>query len=721
MSKKNPPLFPKEISWLSFNERVLQEAGNPEVPEIQRLRYLGIFSNNLDEFYRVRVADVSRLAAFTTLQEKEQYRELLFDIQERSKELQAKFNRIYRDVLLDLQKRKIFIITDQQFDDRQKAVAEEIFYRQVLPELDPVILDSAKNFPAIVDGKIYIGMKLYDRDNNVRYGVVEIPSDRLDRFVEIPPMQGRSSKNVRVFTVLEDIILNSLHAVFRGVIEVEKAEGYVFKLTRDAELELGEGINQSLIDKVAQSIKRRQSGEPERFVYDSSMPQDLLELLVRRLNLSKYDSLMPGGRYHNAKDFISFPSVGPAYLDLKPLPPVPLPELQNFKGNLFDVIQAQDLLLYYPYHSFNTVIDLLKTAAIDPAVKSIKICLYRAAKNSRIVDALLSAKRNNKDVTAVVELQARFDEAANIGWANQLTDGGVDVIFGVPGLKVHSKLIHISRIEKGRERSYAHIGTGNFNEKTANIYTDFSLLTYNQDMAEDVLKVFDFISYTYRRHSYNHLMVSPHSNRPGLTRLIRAEIHNANHGLPAAIFLKCNNLVDKKLIDLLYEASRAGVRIRIICRGMMSLRTDVPGASDNIEAISIVDRFLEHPRVYVFHNNGAPKYFISSADLMTRNLDFRVEVTAPILDPRLQQQIQDVLDIQWCDNVKARDLDGEQSNRYHQNELKAHIRSQEVIHRYFKEDRFPASVRQARKRWDKALTKAAELRAKAIDAAKKPS
>ncbi|MBR9909589.1 MAG: polyphosphate kinase 1 [Gammaproteobacteria bacterium] len=718
MSRKNTPSFPKEISWLSFNERVMQEAGNPRVPEIQRLRYLGIFSNNLDEFYRVRVADVSRLAAFSAApDEKEKYRELLLEIQTRSRELQAKFDQTYLDVLRALHKRKIYIITDRQFDERQRKVASEIFSQQILPELDPVLLDSAKNFPDVADGKIYLAIKMYDKDNNVRYGLVEVPSGRLDRFVEIPPKQGKSTKHAKVFTVLEDVILNSLPDVFRGVIEVERAEGYVFKVTRDAELELGEGINQSLIDKVAQSVKKRQSGEPERFLYDSEMPQDMLDLLSKRLNLSKYDSLMPGGRYHNAKDFMSFPSIGPAYLDVKPLPPLPLPELSSFRGNLFDIIREQDLLLYYPYHSFNTVIDLLKTAAIDPAVQSIKICLYRAAKNSRIVDALLSAKRNNKKVTAVVELQARFDEAANIGWANQLTDGGVDVIFGVPGLKVHCKLIHITRIEKGRPKHYCHIGTGNFNEKTAGVYTDFSLLTYNQDVGEDVYKTFDFISYTYRRHSYNYLMVSPLSNRPGLTRLIRAEIHNANHGLPAEVFIKCNNLVDKKLIDLLYDASRAGVKVRIICRGMMSLVPGIKGVSDNIEAISIVDRFLEHPRVYSFYNNGEPKIYLSSADLMTRNLDFRVEVTAPVLDPKLKQRVKDVLDIQWCDNVKARTLDAEQTNQYRKFKVNAKVRSQETIYNYFQDGKLPASIKQARKRWEKQLVADAQKRRQALDTA----
>ena len=703
------PMLAKELSWLSFNERVLQEAGNPQVPEIQRLRYLGIFSNNLDEYFRVRVADVSRIAAFAeSSEEKEEAKDLLFQIQDNTRRLQSQFDKIYMNVLKALHKRRIYIITDQQFDKKQGEKAAQIFDQNILPELDPVLLGAGTPFPEIEDGMIYLAIKMHLNDGEVRYGVVEIPTDRLSRFVEIPQRSG--CKGTRVFTVLEDIILHNLAKVFRGVIDVASAEGYVFKLTRDAELELGEGINQSLIDKVSQSLKKRQAGEPERFLYDSKMPKDLLDLLSKRLKFTKYDSMMPGGRYHNAKDFISFPSIGPAYLDLKTLPILPVPELQCTEGSLFDILRQKDILLYYPYHSFNTVINLLKTAAIDPAVKTIKICLYRAAKNSRIVDALLSARRNNKDVTVVVELQARFDEAANIDWAQQLTAGGVNVIFGVPGLKVHSKLLQIGRQEKGGIKYYTHIGTGNFNEKTAGIYTDFSLLTYNQEVGEDVRKTFDFIVYTYRRHRYDHILVSPLSNRIGLSRMITNETANAKAGLPAEIFFKCNNLVDQPVIKLLYQASQAGVRIRIICRGMMSLIPGVKGLSENIEAISIVDRYLEHPRVYVFHNRGQPKYYISSADLMTRNLDFRVEVTAPILDAEQQQRIQDVLDIQWCDNVKARLLDAKQSNKYREIKMNGNIRSQEVIHRYFAEGQLPTAVKQVRKRWAKLLEKEARQR-----------
>ncbi|MCH2158773.1 MAG: polyphosphate kinase 1 [Oleiphilaceae bacterium] len=702
------PLYPKELSWLAFNERVLQEAANAAVPELQRLRYLGIFSNNMDEFFRVRVADVSRLAAFSKGGEDKQfYRDRLTDIQTRTRELQQQFEVTYKSVLKALNRRHIYIITYEQFNKKQGKEARRIFFEQVLPELDPVILKKDLPFPKIEDGMLYLIVKTVDQEDTVRYGVVEVPSDRLSRFVQLPPQPGRKTK---VFAVLEDIILYNLPDVFRGVIDIKYAEAYVFKLTRDAELELDETINQSLVDRMAKSVKKRSSGEPERLVYEESMPEDMLSLLTKRIGLGRYDSLMPGGRYHNSKDFIGFPSVGPNYIDAKPMDTVTHLALADFKGNLFDLIRQKDVLLYYPYHSFDTVIDLLKTAAIDPAVTEIKICLYRAAEHSRIVDALLSARRNLKNVTVVVELQARFDEANNIAWANQLTDGGVNVIFGVPGLKVHTKLIAITRKEDGKPRIYTHIGSGNFNEKTAKIYTDFSLLTRNKEIGKDVANVFDFINYTYRRHAYKHLMVSPLTQRSGLVGLIENEISNAKLGKPAEIIIKCNNLTDKRIIAQLYEASKVGVSVRIICRGMTSIVPGIKGVSENIEAISIVDKYLEHPRVYVFHNDGDPKYFISSADMMNRNIDYRVEVSVPVCDEDAKQQLQDVLDIQWCDNVKARVLDAKQSNTYRQFKVNGLVRSQEMIHQYLSDGVLPTRIKHARERLRRDLIKKAKER-----------
>lgn len=690
------PVIAKELSWLSFNERVLQEASDPNVPVIQRLRYLGIFSNNLDEFFRVRVADVSRLAAFSTKAgDKDHYNQLLADIQARALQLQNKFDQIYLEVLAALRKRKIYLINEQQLDKQQAAYVDDFFQAQVLPELDPILLHSPQSFPSLVDGLLYLAVKIKSSEQTV-YGIVEVPTDRLSRFVQIPQRKGKKGK---VFIVLDNIIRHCLPKVFRGVIDIDSAEAYAFKLTMDAELELGDGINQSLINKVATSLKKRQNNENlERFVYDSMMPRDLLDMLNRRLNLDKYDSLMPGGRYHNSKDFMDFPRVGPSYLEFTPLDSIPPADVLPSDKNIFHSIRERDVLLYYPYNPFDTIIDLLKTAAIDPAVKTISISLYRVAGNSRVVDALLSARNNQKEVTAIVELQARFDEAANITWAEQLKDGGVNVIFGIPGLKVHSKLISITRQEASALRYYTHVGTGNFNEKTSAVYTDFSLLTYDQKIGQEAEKVFDFIAFTYRRHRYENLLVSPLTNRNTLTGLIQNEIDNANAGRVAAITIKCNNLVDPKIIDFLYQASQCGVKIRIICRGMNSLIAGVPGLSDNIEVISIVDRYLEHARVFIFANGGEMRCFISSADLMTRNLDYRVEVTVPINDLNLQKRILDIIDIQWCDNVKARVLDHSLSNEIQVTPAKGKVRSQHLIHQYLSSGKLPKAVTQMRTR-----------------------
>ncbi|GAB1265942.1 polyphosphate kinase 1 [Aurantivibrio infirmus] len=709
MSKDNE-FIAKELSWLSFNERVLQEASDKNVPVIQRLRYLGIFSNNLDEFFRVRVADVSRLAAFSAKSGlKEKYNQLLLDIQARALQLQNKFDRVYLNVLADLRKKRIYLVNEEQLDQHQAAYVEQLFDTQVLPELDPILLHSPQSFPPLVDGLIYLAVKICSGDQ-VSYGIVEVPTDRIHRFNRIPSRKGKKGK---VFIVLDNIIRHCLPKVFRGVIDIDSVEAYTFKLTMDAELELGDGINQSLVNRLATSLKKRQNSDNlERFIYDSMMPQDLLDLLTRRLNLDKYDSLMPGGRYHNAKDFIDFPNDGPAYLEFKPLSKVPSADLDDEDKNIFESIRNRDVLLYYPYNAFDSVIELLKTAAIDPAVKKIQISLYRVASKSRVVDALLSARGNDKEVTAVVELQARFDEAANIDWATQLTEGGVNVIFGIPGLKVHSKLILITRQENNTLRYYTHIGTGNFNEKTSKVYTDFSLLTYDQKIGKDTDNVFDFISYTYRRHHYEQLLVSPLSNRLGVEKLITNEIDNAKAYKIATITIKCNNLVDPSIIELLYQASNHGVRVRVICRGMCSLVPGIPGMSENIEVISIVDRFLEHARVFIFHNDGKPKYFISSADLMTRNLDFRVEVTVPIKDQHLQARIQDIIDIQWCDNVKARSLDAKLSNDLRKIKMNGNVRSQEVIHEYFEKGKLPQAVQRARARWEKDLKSAIKRKSK---------
>ncbi len=675
----------RELSWLSFNARVLQEARDETVPIIQRLRYLGIFSNNLDEFFRVRVADVRRLIAVASSSNKQQSKELFAAIQKRLGELQNEFDKVYRAVLKGLQAKRIYMISEDQLDPGQAQFVQNYFTRTVLPELEPILLQESVAIPTLIDESIYLAVDIKSGDS-YHYAVVEVPTDRLDRFVEIPRKKGRGGK---VFIVLDNIIRACLPQVFRAAIQIDEASAYCFKFSRDAELEIDAGISQSLIDKMASSLKQRRRADAVRFVYDGTMPERLLDYLSARFGYGKYDSLVAGGRYHNSKDFMSFPNVGPKYLEFKPLPTIRIPRLDS-GTNIFDAIKERDVFLYYPYHPFDYVTDLLKTAALDPRVNSIKICLYRVASHSQVIDSLLNAVLNGKRVTAVVELAARFDEAANIGWAHRLTEGGIKVIFGIPGLKVHSKILLIERKEGNSTRYYSHIGTGNFNEKTAQLYTDFSLLSYDQNIGKDIYNVFDFLQYNYKRPSYRVLMVSPHTCRSGLLDLIEQEIFNARAGYRASMTLKCNNLVDKQMAMKLYEASEAGVEVRLIIRGMCSLLPRVKGLSENIQAISIVDRYLEHPRVYVFYNRGNPRYLIGSADLMTRNLDYRVEVLCPIFDEGAQKVIQDTLDQQWYDNVKARILDQNQTNKFVKSEKRvARIRSQETIHRYLQEGKLP--------------------------------
>jgi polyphosphate kinase len=677
--------MPREMSWLSFNARVLQEARDETVPIIQRLRYLGIFSSNLDEFFRVRVAEVRRLISVSSSSNKQQSKDLLVAIQRRLAELQGEFDKAYRAVLAGLQAKRIYMIREDQLDSGQESFVQDYFTQTVLPELEPILLKESQTSPVLTDESIYLAVDIKSGDS-YHYAVVEVPTDRLDRFVEIPRRRGRGGK---VFIVLDNIIRACLSQVFRGVLDIDEAKAYCFKFSRDAELEMDTGISQSLIDKMASSLKQRRKADAVRFVFDDTMPERLLDYLRARFGFGKYDNLVAGGRYHNSKDFISFPNVGPKYLEFKPLPTIRIPRLDSGK-NIFDAIREKDVFLYYPYHPFDYVTDLLKTAALDPRVSAIKICLYRVARHSQIIDALINAVLNGKRVTAVVELAARFDEAANIGWAHRLTEAGINVIFGIPGLKVHSKILLIERRERGATRYYSHIGTGNFNENTARRYTDFSLISYDQNVGKDVCNVFDFLQYNYKRPSYRVLMVSPHTCRSGLITLIDQEIANAHAGYRASMTLKCNNLVDKQMAMKLYEASEAGVEVKLIIRGMCSLLPGVKNISENIQGISIVDRYLEHPRAYVFYNRGNPKYLIGSADLMTRNLDFRVEVLCPIFDEDAQKIIQDTLDQQWHDNTKARILDQNQTNEKVKTQKRAaRIRSQESIHRYLVDGKLP--------------------------------
>ncbi|MBU6518304.1 polyphosphate kinase 1 [Pantoea sp. B270] len=671
----------KELSWLTFNERVLQEAADKSNPLIERMRFLGIYSNNLEEFYKVRFADLKRRILIgeeqgtpTTL------RHLLKKIQLRVQKSDQEFDALYNDLLLEMARNQIFLINERQLSPNQQEWLRYYFKHQLRQHVTPILINHDTDLIEFLkDDYTYLAVEII-RGEEIRYALLEIPSDKVPRFVNLPAESPRRRKPM---ILLDNILRYCLDEIFKGFFDYDALNAYSMKMTRDAEYDLVTEMESSLLELMSSSLKQRLTAEPVRFVYQRDMPDAMVEMLRHKLSISSYDSIVPGGRYHNFKDFIGFPNVGKANLENRPLPQIRHIGFDGFR-NGFDAIRNRDVLLYYPYHTFEHVLELLRQASFDPNVLAIKINIYRVAKNSRIMDAMIHAAYNGKKVTVVVELQARFDEEANIRWAKRLTEAGVHVIFSAPGLKIHAKLFLISRREGEEVVRYAHIGTGNFNEKTARIYTDYSLLTADARITNEVRRVFNFIENPYRPVTFEHLMVSPQNSRAMLYQLIDNEIANAQQGNPSGITLKINNLVDNGLVDRLYAASSAGVKINLLVRGMCSLIPDLPGISENIRISSIVDRYLEHDRVYIFESGGDKKVFLSSADWMTRNIDYRIEVAVSVLDPRLKQRILDIIAILLSDTVKARIVDKELSNRYVPRGNRKKVRSQLAIYDYIK-------------------------------------
>ncbi|CAJ1819804.1 polyphosphate kinase 1 [Aeromonas veronii] len=672
----------KELSWLSFNERVLQEAMDKTVPLIERVRFLGIFSSNQDEFFKVRVSDVKRRILINEVHGgDDEAKVLLRAIQQKVMALGEAFDNTYKELLIALARHNIFLVNENQLSDAIQKWLRVFFKEKVLRHIIPILLNKEVNpVKFLKDEYTYLAIEMKKNGQVIQYALVEVPTDDLPRFFQLPPEGTRRKKQI---IILDNVIRFCLDEIFKGFFDYDEIAAYAVKLTRDAEYDLSDQLDLSLVDKMSDGLKQRLTAMPVRFVYEREMPAAMISFLKLKLQISSYDAIMPGGRYHNFKDFIGFPNVGRDYLENPKLPALDCRDFDGFV-NAFDAITKQDILLYYPYHKFHHFTELVRQAAFDPVVSAIRINIYRVAKKSRIIHSLIDAANNGKKVTVVVELRARFDEAANIDWANILTDAGVKVVFGVPSLKIHSKLCLITRHENGEAVRYAHIGTGNFNEKTAKIYTDFSLLTRNPDITAEVEGVFEYIEYPYKRYKFNHLLVSPINSRRQLYRLIDNELSNAKAGQPSGIILKINNLVDKDLINRLYAAGQAGVPIQMIIRGMCALRPGVPGLSDNIKVISIIDRFLEHPRVMVFHNKGNPQLYISSADWMSRNIDGRIEVGTPIYDERLKQRIMDILELQLSDTCKARVIDADQQNEYVKRGNRRKIRSQVAIYDYLK-------------------------------------
>lgn len=685
----------RELSWLKFNARVLQEAADEKVPLLERLRFAGIFSNNLDEFFKVRYATVKRVA-MNESSDKElgvHAKELLEEITKEVIQLQDESLSIINTITEELEKEQIFIVNEKTLLPEHEAFVNTYFYDKVRPALFTIILNDLEKFPQLKDDVAYLAVKMTLKEDEkasgvqkffsskaykekIQYALIELPTT-LNRFIELPQVGDK-----HYIIMLDDVIRFCLHLIF-SIFNYESLSANMIKITRDAELDIDDDLSKSFVEKISSSVEDRRKGAPVRFVYDKTIDKDTLHFLIEKMGIVNTDSVIPGGRYHNRRDYMSFPSLGRTDLTYAPIHPLPVKGLTS-EESLLKKIAEKDYLQFTPYHTFSNIIWFLREAALDPKVKSVKITIYRLAKNSQVVNSLINAVKNGKKVTVQIELQARFDEESNIRYAEQLKAEGVKLIFGVRGLKVHSKICVIEREEGKGIKRYGFISTGNFNESTAKVYTDYTLFTANQDILKEVNKVFNFFETNYNIQKYKHLIVSPHYTKKILKQLIDEEIKNAKAGKEAYIKLKMNNITSYKMIDKLYEASRAGVKIQMIVRGICCLVPSIEGMSENIEVISIVDKFLEHPRLFIFGNNGNPKVYISSADWMTRNISFRVEVGCPIYDETIKQELIDTFEISWADNVKARVIDQAQDNHYRPHTLPAQ-RSQVALYEYYQQ------------------------------------
>ncbi len=684
----------RELSWLQFNARVLQEAADDTVPLLERLRFIGIFSNNLDEFFKVRYATIKRIDLAgkdgKNVLKGTTASDLLEKITRIVIKQQAESLKTIDIIKSKLERHNIFIINEDEVAPDQDAFIRKYFINKVSPALVTYILNDLEKFPHLKDSVAYLAVKLVLKEKIPKegriskilqhttkekiYALIEIPKNT-DRFVVLPEKDGK-----QFIIILDDLIRYCMRINF-SIFDYVSASAHMIKITRDAQLDFDNDLSKSFIQKISSSVKSRRDGEPVRFVYDKTIHKDTLNYLMEKMGVDNTDSIIPGGRYHNRRDYTDFPDLGNEALIYQPIQPLEIPGL-SLQGSLLDKIAKKDFLQYTPYHTFSYTVKFLRESAIDPRVKSIKITIYRLASISHIASSLINAAKNGKNVTVQIELQARFDEAANIRYAEQMQREGINLIFGVTGLKVHCKACVIEREEKGKLKRYGFISTGNFNESTAKIYTDYTLFTTNEAILKETNRVFKFFEINYKVNRYKHLLVSPHYTRSSLVKLIDKEIKNSIEGKPAGIKLKLNSLSDYDMINKLYEASRAGVKIDLIIRGICCLIPGIPEMSENIRAISVVDKFLEHPRLYIFQNGNDPKVYISSADWMTRNLDRRVEISCPIYDEDIKVELMETFDICWNDNVKARKLSEDQDNTYIRNNLEK-VRSQIATYDYY--------------------------------------
>ena len=668
----------RELSWLDFNARVLQEAEDPNVPLIERIRFIGIFSNNLDEFYKVRYATVKRIA-LSGKKQKKLYQglnaiDLLKEITKKTIELQDRSTYALNSIINKLKSENIHFVDEKTIPEKFICLINDFFTDKIQPQLEIVVLNKKSKFPNLTDTSSFLTVKIISKKQEQKYALIKIPT-KLDRFLVL------SEKNQKYVILIDDIIRFHLNEIFE-IFSPQSIKANMIKISRDAELDFAYDISKSYLEKISLSLKNRSSGEPVRFVYDNEIEKETLDFLLDKLKFDHdTDSIIPGGKYHNRRDYMSFPSMNKNNLSYKKFEPLDLKGFDLSK-NIFDTLKKRDYLLHTPFHKFTYILRLLSEASIDPSVTKISITIYRLSKLSSVANALINAAKNGKEVVVQIELQARFDEKANIKYAKLLEEQGVKLIFGIQNLKVHAKICVIERKSSDGLEKFGFISTGNFNESTAKIYTDFTLFTCDKKILNDISKVFKFFNANYKKFNFQHLKLSPFDTQSFFTKMLKREIKNAKKGLPAYVKIKLNSLTSYAMVEELYKASREGVKIKMIVRGICCL---LPENEKNIEVRSVVDRFLEHTRFFIFNNNGKNETYISSADWMTRNLDNRVEVTCPILDPNIKKEINDIFEIYWSDNVKSRTVNNEIPNQYQINQnSKKLIRSQIEINNYYK-------------------------------------
>ncbi len=669
----------RDLSWMYFNRRILQEAAKPQVPLLERLSFLGIYSNNLDEFFRVRMATLGRIAECedkSLRSEREHARQLIKQINKLNNKYAKEYEHAIYEVTRLLREENIFLLKEDELDEGQQLFVRQ-FYRQKLSGfVSPVWLSAVRQLTDETDENIYLAVKMQaEGRKSFDYALIALPVAECGRFVRLPDKESGS-----YLMYLDDVIRYCLPMIFSGLNYVF-FKAYAFKFTKDAEMEIDNDLRNGMLQKISKGVKSRKKGDALRVIYDADMPKDLLKRVMNKLNLDKLDTVLGGGRYHNHKDLMSFPDCGRKDLKYPAWEPVVKPELDG-NESLLKLIQKGDRFIHVPYHSFDYYIRVLQEAAVSKEVKSIKTTLYRLAKDSKVVKALICAARNGKKVTVVIELLARFDEASNIGWSKKMQDAGIHVIFGVEGLKVHSKITHIG-MKTGND--IACISTGNFHEGNARMYTDYMLMTAARNVVHDVNSVFIFIEKPYSPVRFKELLVSPNEMKQKFVKLINDEIKNKQAGKPAYILVKINHITDTAMVKKLYEASANGVPVKLLVRGNCSLMTGISGVSDTICINGIIDRYLEHSRIFIFAAGGEDKTFIGSADWMPRNLDNRVEVVTPVYDPLIKADLRKVIEFGLRDNCQGSIVDGSGENRPWTTENDVPFRSQEELYKSYKE------------------------------------